>query len=135
MNNIPKIHQEMFNLRKHRNLSKITLQRSLANFLNAIHYLYHQQFTVSNIDLTKAYLLKTKTSKISSSSTCPNVQHIKTAILSKQNASRRQRHLPLASSSKFVTSHGTRRAATRPSWHRGKCKFPQTRFLFPRRAA
>ena len=66
VNNIPKIHQEMFNLRKHRNLSKITLQRSLANFLNAIHYLYHQKFTISNIDLTKAYLLKTKTSKISS---------------------------------------------------------------------
>ena len=57
---------KMFIIAKHRNLSKITLQRSLANFLIAIHYLYHQQATISNIDLTKAYLLKSRTSKISS---------------------------------------------------------------------
>ena len=63
MNNMTKTYQEMFYLPKHRNLSKITLQRSLANSLT-VDISPTGEFII--IDLTKAYSLKTRTSKISS---------------------------------------------------------------------
>ena len=47
-----------FGLPKLKSLEKY----SLAKNLNATHYLHHQQLNISNIDLSKAYSLKTRTS-------------------------------------------------------------------------